>query len=87
MSPTDPDPRYERLRNVLISARSEGKITQAALGERLGKNQVWVSKYERGARQLDVIEFLDIARAIGVDPCRLIRKLDGANTTTGRQNP
>ncbi len=74
--PTDPGQRYERLRAVLIGARMEKKITQAALGERLGKNQVWVSKYERGARQLDVIEFLDIARAIGVDPSRLIRKLE-----------
>lgn len=78
MPPTNPDPRYEHLRAVLISARTEKKITQAALGERLGKNQVWVSKYERGARLLDVIEFLDIAHAIGVDPCRLLRKLEAA---------
>ena len=76
MTPPKTEPGKVQLRAVLISARSEKKLTQAALGERLGKNQVWVSKYERGARLLDVIEFIDIARAIGVDPCRLLRKLD-----------
>lgn len=70
------DPRHQRLRALLIQARLDKDLSQATLGERLGKNQVWISKYERGGRGLDVIEFLDIARAIGVDPHKLLRRLD-----------
>ncbi len=69
--------RYARLCALLIEARKRKKLTQVALGARLERDQVWVSKYELGRRQLDVIEFLDIAKAIGVDPCGLIRKLEG----------
>jgi len=69
------DPRYEQLREMLIAARLEKKLTQIELAEKLAKHQVWVSRYESSNRKLDVIEFLDIAKAIGVDPCRLLRKL------------
>jgi len=33
----------------------------------------YVAKYEGGDRRLDVLEFLDVASAIGFDPCRLKR--------------
>src|SRR5262249_46031807 len=42
-----------------------------------GKPPSYVAKYEGGDRRLDVIEFLDVAAAIGFDPCRLIRSLLG----------
>jgi transcriptional regulator with XRE-family HTH domain len=69
------DPRYARLRELLVESRQRKKLTQVELGERLGKDQVWVSKVELGRRQIDVIELLDITQAIGVDPCGLLRKL------------
>jgi len=34
-----------------------------------------VAKYERGFRHLDVVDFLLIAQALGVDPKRVIRRL------------
>lgn len=76
MGITDTEARHARLREVLVAARKGKRLTQIELGERLNKNQVWVSKYEVGPRKLDVIEFLDIAKAIGVDPCRLIRNFE-----------
>lgn len=78
MGITDTNARHDLLREVMTAARKGKKLTQVELGERLGKNQVWISKYEAGSRKLDVIEFLDIARAIGVDPCRLIKDFDAA---------
>ena len=45
------------------------------VAERLGKPPSYVAKYEGGDRRLDVLEFLDIAAAIGFDPCGLIRLL------------
>lgn len=67
--------KYEQLRSLLIEAREKAGLTQVDLGEKLSRPQTFVSKIERGARNIDVLEFLEIARAIGVDPVKLIRKL------------
>ncbi|MFI5386260.1 MAG: hypothetical protein ACHQ50_09080 [Fimbriimonadales bacterium] len=44
----------------------------------MSRPQSFVSKYERGERRLDVVEFLEVARAIGIDSIRFIRQLDDA---------
>jgi len=43
--------------------------------ERLGKPPAYVAKYEGGDRRLDILEYMDVAAAIGFDPCRLMRSL------------
>ena len=43
-------------------------MTQVDLARALDKPQPFVSLVERGERRLDVIEFCQIARALGVDP-------------------
>jgi len=35
-----------------------------------------VSKFERGERRLDVAEFLEVARALGIDPAQIIADLE-----------
>ena len=37
--------------------------------------QSFVSKYENGERQLDVVEFVEVCKAIGVSPARMIEDL------------
>ena len=37
--------------------------------------QSFVSKYERGERRLDVVEFGEVARALGIDPLQLLRQV------------
>ena len=37
--------------------------------------QSFVSKFERGERRLDVVEFLDIAEALRIDPYKFLAKL------------
>lgn len=69
------DPRYQQLRALLKQERERRGLTQLDLGKRLGKDQLFVSRFESGRRQVNVIEFLDIARAIGVNPIQLLRKL------------
>ncbi|MBI3683672.1 MAG: helix-turn-helix transcriptional regulator [Acidobacteria bacterium] len=59
-----------------LSARAPASV-RLRLAERLGKPQSFVSKFERGERRLDVIEFRDVARAIGIEPLRLLRKVYG----------
>jgi len=56
----------------MVDARRGAGLPQTELAERLGKPQSFVSKIERGERRLDVVEFLLVARAIGVDGLRII---------------
>jgi transcriptional regulator with XRE-family HTH domain len=60
---------------LMIKARKAAGLTQHDLAERLKKPQSFVAKYEGGERRIDVVEFLGIARAIGVDPVRILRAL------------
>ena len=68
--------KYERLRLLLVEAREEAGLTQVELGKRLRRPQSFVSKIERGLRSVDLIEFIEIAKAIGFDPEEFLRKLD-----------
>ena len=68
-------PSYARFRELLIEAREGACLTQWQLAERLSRPQSYVSKFERGERRLDVVEFLDVARALSIDPLNLLRQL------------
>jgi transcriptional regulator with XRE-family HTH domain len=69
----------ENLRFVraLAEARRKAGLSQYDLADRLGVGQDFISKYERGRRRLDVIEFLRIARAIGIEPADILEPLAG----------
>lgn len=67
---------YQSLINRLREVRLEADMTQTQLSERLGKPQSYVSKVERGERRLDVIEYLEMCRQIGVDPYVMLREID-----------
>jgi transcriptional regulator with XRE-family HTH domain len=58
---------YRLLLERIRSVRRAADITQAELAEKLGTDQSFVSKYERGERRLDVVELLAICRALEVD--------------------
>jgi transcriptional regulator with XRE-family HTH domain len=62
----------------MIGARKSANLTQAELAKRLSRPQSFVSKYERGERRLDVVEFLEVTKALGMDPASLIKELDSA---------
>lgn len=53
---------------ALIALRKEQGVSQVELGERLSKQQSWISQVERGARRLDVVEFYAWSSALGVRP-------------------
>lgn len=67
---------YQHLLALLVDCRREANMTQQDLSTRLGKPQSYVSKYERGERRLDVIEFMQIALLIGADPYQLLREIE-----------
>lgn len=66
---------YSRFLELLIKARQDAGITQEEVADRLNRPQSFVSKYENAERRVDVIEFLDIAQAIGFDPVDFVRKI------------
>ncbi len=65
------------LRRRLAEARRLGGITQAGLGRRIGRHPTFVSNYERGERRLEVAEFVEIARALGLDPAAVLSEVVG----------
>src|SRR5215216_1927599 len=69
--------RYKLFLAILISTREDKGFSQHQLAKRLKKPQSFVSKYERGERRLDVIEFLDIVKVLEADPHEIIRKIAG----------
>jgi transcriptional regulator with XRE-family HTH domain len=67
--------RHKRLCELLRKQRKAAGLTQTIVAERLGKPPSYVAKYEGGDRRLDILELIDVAAAIGFDPCKLIRAL------------
>ena len=63
---------YQSFVAVMVEARKSAGLTQVELSSRLGKPQSYVSKYERGERRIDVVEFCTIAEALGNDPKALL---------------
>ena len=68
-------PRAVQLRQHLRAMRQQAGLTQAALAARLNRTQQWVYKCESGERRLDVLEFMEIADAIGFDPADFLTSL------------
>jgi transcriptional regulator with XRE-family HTH domain len=69
---------YEAALALLIEAREKAGLSQAELAARFGRTEQLVSSYETGARLLDLGEFVAICRAIGVNPCQVLRDAERA---------
>lgn len=61
--------QYAAFLAIITTARNELGLSQRELAQLLGKPQSYVSKYERGERRLDIIEFLDLCEVLKLDPC------------------
>ncbi len=60
---------------ALVEARRSSGMTQQQVADRLGRPQSYVAKIEGSERRLDVIEFIEFARAIGAEPAILFARL------------
>lgn len=59
----------------LIALRKSKGLTQTEVARRVSKAQSFVAKVETGERRLDVIEFIDLARALEIEPADLFAEL------------
>ena len=66
---------YVKLRQLLREARETATLTQAQLADRLGRPQSFVSKYESGDHNLDVIEFVEVCRGLDLPPAVVLEVL------------
>ena len=66
---------HRTLIQVLVAARKQAGLTQRDLASRLKRPRVFVGRLEAGERRIDVIEFIEIAKVLDLDPRKLFEKL------------
>jgi transcriptional regulator with XRE-family HTH domain len=64
---------HRSLLTLLRETRQRAGLSQQHVADRLGRPQSFVAKYEGGERRLDLLEFISVGEALGVDPVRLFR--------------
>lgn len=69
-------PEYLVLLQKVRQMRLAAGLTQAALSEKLGRDQTHISNIERGVRRLDVLELRDLCRLLGQDFLGFMQELE-----------
>jgi transcriptional regulator with XRE-family HTH domain len=67
--------QYSDLIKWLVESRKAHGLKQTDVAERLKKPQSFVSKYENCERRLDILEFIEVVKAIEVDPLPKFKEL------------
>ena len=71
-------PDYRAVIDALKEARTKAEISQRELARRLGKPPSFVNKIEQLERRLDVLEFIAIAEAMGMQAHELLKNMRNA---------
>jgi transcriptional regulator with XRE-family HTH domain len=69
---------YKAAVGVLKAARKAAGLTQRQLADAIGRPYTVIANMERGERQIDVVEFISIARALGVEESELMAQIGRA---------
>ena len=75
LSRTLGSPRHRALIEFVIKERNDADLTQVQVAKRLKRYHSYVTLIETGQRRVDVVEFMDIADAIGFDAPAAIKRL------------
>lgn len=67
------DREYRAIVEALKRSRKAAGVTQWDLARALGTDQSQISKLERSERRLDIMDYLRICQAIGIDPGKPLR--------------
>jgi transcriptional regulator with XRE-family HTH domain len=67
---------YRQLIDLLRERRESMGISQATLASALGWTQQKVSYVETGARRMDVLEYILLAKALGISPLSAFRRAE-----------
>jgi len=77
MSRTFSSTGHERLVKFLKQQRKQAGLTQTQVAKRLRRYQSFVTAYESGQKRVDVIELVEIAKAVGFDPQLALQAVTG----------
>lgn len=66
---------HRRLIAILTRTRKAAGLTQRDLAHRLRRPHSFIGRLEAGERRLDVVEFIEMARALDADPAKLFAQL------------
>lgn len=70
------DSRYNQLIERLVQIRHKKEITQRTLALMLGTSHCFVGRTEIKERRLDLIETLDLMKAMGLSKKEIIKELE-----------
>jgi|SRR5579863_1255191 transcriptional regulator with XRE-family HTH domain len=70
--------RQELLLSLLRAVREERGLHQTDVADALDRPQSFVSKYESGARRLDLLELKNVCDAIGIELMDFVRRFEAA---------
>lgn len=59
---------------MLAEERERAGLSQRQLSVRLGMHPMTIGKIERGERRIDLVEFIDICEALGLEPGATLAK-------------
>jgi transcriptional regulator with XRE-family HTH domain len=65
----------DALAAAVVALRKEAGMTQRQLAKAVGREQSYIGRIEPGQRRIDLVEWVGICRACGVDPEKTIAKL------------
>jgi transcriptional regulator with XRE-family HTH domain len=66
---------HRELVSKVVALRKAAGLTQRDLAARLGREQNFVGRIETGQRRIDLVEWVMLCRACGVDPVGEVTRL------------
>jgi len=66
---------YAVIRQVLIGARHDAKLSQAEVAGRLGRSKSHIARIECGERRIDALELYRMAKVLGLEPARMFEQI------------
>ena len=67
--------RHKALIAAIVEARNATGDSQREFAKRIGRTNNFVWRIEAGERKVDVLEFIEIAKAAGIEPDELMRRV------------
>ena len=68
-------PRHRALVAAIVEARTAAGMSQREFAKKLGRTNNFVWRIEAAERQVNVLEFIEIAKAAGVPADELLRRV------------
>jgi transcriptional regulator with XRE-family HTH domain len=68
--------KHRALISVIVARREAAGLTQRQLTAKLKRSNSFVWKLEAGERQLNVLEFIEIAKVLGVKASTLMEEIE-----------